>query len=169
MSGKRVAAAISACLLLMVLMPQARAGPGALIAGACVIDLEVTLSSGWGDITTPTAGECETSDGPADGWVDADFGPFPEFGCTTGVGDGHAALDLDLDGGLSVGWTGTTLEVTNTGGVVEVVFFDLGNPHIVASGHFVQDPYDTLACLAGGDTVTWSGVLVFEDPVIEAS
>lgn len=165
MGRRRVLAGLVLWALVLTLVP-ARAGPGSLIAGACVMDLEVTLASGWGDITTPSPGECETSDGPADGWLDGDFGPFPNYGCVGGVGDGHADLNLDLGGGLTPGWSGTSLEVTNTAGVIEVVFFDLGNPHIAASGHFVQDPADTLSCLAGGDTVTWSGVLVFEDPEI---
>ncbi len=156
-------------LLLGVSAPSTEAGPGSLIAGVCEIQLEVTTqTTGWREITTPFAGTCETTDGPADGWFDGEFGPFPEYGCTDGFGDGTANFVLDFDGGLSPGWGSTELQVVNNGGVVEVTFFQLGNPHIVGWGEFVQDPDDTVSCLSGGTTVTWTGVLAFEDPVVEA-
>lgn len=156
-------------VLSAALVPPAGAGPGSLIAGACEVDLEVTTrTTGWREFVTPSAGTCLTTDGEADVWLDGEFGPFPTYDCLSGVGDGTANLGLDLEGGLSPGWDNTDLEVTNNGGVIELVLFQLGNPHIVASGHFVREPGDTLDCLDGGDTVMWSGVLVFEDPVIEA-
>lgn len=159
---------VLACLLLTHFLsasPPAGAGPGSLIAGVCLLEVEVTtLATGWRNIATPVAGDCETSDGAADGALDGEFGPFPAYDCTGGIGDGHADLELAFTGGLSPSWTGTDLDVTNEGGVIEVVFFDLGGQHIVASGHFVQSAEETQACMAGATTVTWSGVLVFEDP-----
>lgn len=150
--------------------PEASAGPGSLIAGACTFELEVTtLSTGWRDVATPSGnpGECETSDGPADGYLDGEFGPFPVYDCVSGVGDGGAHFSLDFGGGVGPSWSNTGLDVTNNGSVIELVFFDLGSRHILGSGHFVQSESDTLSCLAGGTTVVWSGVIVFEDPVIE--
>lgn len=138
-----------------------------LIAGECQIAVQVTTQpDGSREISTPVAGDCETSDGPADGFLGGSFGPFPAFDCEGGVGDGTATFQLDLDAGGSLGWTGADLDVTNNGGVIKLAFFELGSPHLLASGTFVQHPEETVDCMNGDTTVTWTGVIVFEDPEI---
>lgn len=156
----------------MAVSQQPAHGAVAVIAGSCVFELEVTTrttgpTAGFRDVATES-GACSTSSGGATGTLMGEFGPFPTYDCVGGVGDGHVDFTLDFGDDWIWGWSRADLEVANKGGAIEFVFFELGNPHIAASGHFVQSAEDTLACMNGATTVTWTGVLVFEDPVVEA-
>jgi hypothetical protein len=157
------------------------AGITAYVA-ACLVSLDVTYSGPVGvlpasgvNITLTDAGGSSCLVQPG-GLVDARVStptamtlhdPPGGWGCLAGVAVGGVKVDLDL-----AGFPDPTVPavVVNVAGVIGMGLVAVDVLSFTGAGAFLQWPLDTATCAAGTghSTTTWTGVLVFQDPLVEA-
>ncbi len=141
-----------------------------LISGSCTLELKAVRTTSTIDVTTPTAGLCVTSDGTAEGRFTAeDLVVNIGTTCALGGADGGGGFDLEFGPFDTLGWGNLEATVVYAEPDIQLVFEKTDeNSSIVAVGTFVQSPTSDSDCdSASGATFTWSGTLVFEDPVFE--
>lgn len=166
MGSRRVALPCLVVLLLVGAHVPSAEGATRLVAGSCLIDLEVDRTATSIDVTTPNPGSCLTSSGAAEASITGSATTAVGSGCAAGVALGTARLDLELTPTLGLSWTGLDVVVTYAEPVVEVALVRHdATAHVVGSATFEQVPLSDPACdTTSGATFTWSGALAFEDP-----
>lgn len=148
------------------LLPSAQADTK-LISGVCDLKLDVTRSSDSIDIATQS-GACVTSGGTATGELVASLSPKIGPGCSAGTVDGGGGFTIEFNPLESLTWSEIDVNVAFAEPVAEIVFEETtNNSSIVAAGSFVQSPVTDPDCETTEATYTWTGVLAFEDPVLE--
>lgn len=162
-------------------MPAAHAAP--VTAGACVLKIELTATSTVPPVPpvvpptpvgSPTwslggGGLCVVNDLAlvADATVSGTLSGVDDeaivVGCAVAVLSGSFTIDVDAAGyGSMTG--GARAVAAGASAVLTAVLV----PSFVAGGSFVQSPFDLHDCAVdnGATTMTWKGVLAFEDPVV---
>lgn len=138
-----------------------------VISGVCDLELEVTRSADSIDITTES-GTCETSGGTADATLDAGLETKVGPGCTAGTVDGGGGFGIEFNPFESMTWSNLDVNVAFAEPVAQIAFEETANDSsIAATGTFTQSPTSDPDCETSSATYTWSGVLAFEDPVLE--
>ncbi|HEX2038260.1 MAG TPA: hypothetical protein VHF47_00860 [Acidimicrobiales bacterium] len=143
-------------------------------AGACELTVEL---SGGGPLAPPGSatwalsggGTCAIADigllAPATvGGSLSGLQDQPTVGCLAAALDGTLTLDVTAPGYGSM--TGDIAVVVSVAGAAPLVAVTV--PTLAATGTFAQDPFDTKRCVCelGASSLTWKGVLVFEDPQV---
>lgn len=172
-------------VIVMLLVTTMRIGPAAADAstwaGACLVTFKVSYSENVtavagspSAITLADGGDnsCVVQPG---GLVDVSIsssGPLTLveppglWSCFAGLATGSVTVDLDL-----AGFPDPTVHVAavNTGGVIEMALVSADVVTFTGVAAMAQAPEDSVNCAAGvghASTATWTGVLVFQDPVM---
>lgn len=175
-SPSKFTAAAALMLAVLVRMPSTPAGATTnLIAGSCGLTLSADRTGGTLTISTPIAGSCTVATpNPVTmtGTLSATNLTAIEnpVNCAGGLHGGSAASFALYSGNTTfVGYSNVDILVESVGGVVVIRLLQSsgGVPILIAAGVFTQSPNVADSCLPVTQyVVTWSGTLVFADPVV---